>query len=106
MPSGILGQGSPSANTDTTIYTVPAGLVAAVTIIAVNRSITEAKLRVALATTGTPGVAEYIEWDAVVPAHGGTYERTAPIMNAGRRVVVRDDQGTVSYTVSGFEQGA
>lgn len=104
MPSGILGQAAPAASTDTTVYTVPAGVIAVPIIAVVNRGAVDAKVRIALAATGTPGNAEWIEFDAVVPANGGVLERSAPVIQATKRVVVRDDMGTCSYTVSGYER--
>lgn len=104
MASGILGQAAPAAATNTTVYTVPGGVYAVPIIAVVNRGAADAKVRIALAVAATPTNAEFIEYDAVVPANGGVLERSAPVMQAARRIVVRDDTGTCSYTISGYER--
>lgn len=104
MASGILGQSAPAADTNTTVYTVPGGVYAVPIIAVVNRGTVDAKVRIALAASAAPANAEFIEYDAVVPANGGVLERSAPIIQAAKRIVVRDDKGTCSYTVSGYER--
>ena len=64
MATGILGSADLSANTDTTVYTVPASTFAVVTVSVSNRSANNRAVRVALAASGTPTNAEYIEFDS------------------------------------------
>ena len=67
MASGILGtQSSLSANTLTTIYTVPATTVSYVNFNVVNTNATPVTVRIALSATGTPTAAEYIEYNAEI----------------------------------------
>jgi len=105
MASGKLGSVDLTANTYATVYTVPAGTVSTLNVAIVNRGSTEVSVRVALTTeTTTPTDADFIEYDAVVPATGGVLERTALVAGAGEKVMVRSTSGDVSVRVHGFEE--
>jgi len=104
MASGVLGQSALSATTLTTVYTVPASTLAVVNINVVNRSTSAtADVRVALASTATPTNAEYIEFDATIPARG-VLERTGIALQATERVVVFASTANCSVNVYGLEQ--
>lgn len=104
MASGVLGQAALSATTNTTVYTVPASTLAVVNINVVNRSTSAtADVRVALASTATPQVAEWIEFDATIPARG-VLERTGIPMQATEKVVVYASTANCSVNVYGLEQ--
>ena len=76
MASGRLGVAALAANTDTTVYTVPADTIASCNVALVNRGATDAVCNVAFATGGTPTTAEYVEFGELFPANG-ILERTA-----------------------------
>lgn len=104
MASGVLGQSALSATTLTTVYTVPASTLAVVNINVVNRSTSAtADVRVALAATATPTTAEYIEFDATIPARG-VLERTGIALQATEKVVVYASTANCSVNVYGLEQ--
>tara|TARA_B100001029_G_C15059299_1_gene456986 strand:- start:2991 stop:3311 length:321 start_codon:yes stop_codon:yes gene_type:complete len=104
MASGILGQAALSASTNTTVYTVPASTHAVVNISVVNRSAAAAAaVRLALSTTGSPGNAEWIEYDVSVPKNG-VLERTAISLNASKNIVAYTAGSDVSVSVYGIEQ--
>ncbi len=104
MASGILGQAALSASTNTTVYTVPASTHAVVNISVVNRSASAAAaVRLALSTTGSPGNAEWIEYDVSVPKNG-VLERTAISLNASKNIVAYTAGSDVSVSVYGIEQ--
>ena len=104
MASGILGQAALSASTNTTVYTVPASTHAVVNINVLNRSATDAvTVRLALSSTGSPGTAEYIEYDVAVPKTA-VIERTAISLNAGKNIVAYTSGSDVSISVYGIEQ--
>ena len=104
MASGILGQAALSASTKTTVYTVPASTHAVVNISVVNRSAAAAAaVRLALSTTGSPGNAEWIEYDVSVPKNG-VLERTAISLNASKNIVAYTAGSDVSVSVYGIEQ--
>lgn len=105
MASGLLGKANLAANTNTTVYTVPASTLATVNVNLVNAGTSTAKVRIAMAATGTPGASEYIEYDFQIAA-SQVLERTGIVMSAGERVVVFSDLANVAVRVHGFEEAA
>jgi hypothetical protein len=103
MASGILGTPSDlAANTDTTIYNVPSDTFAVAAISICNRSTEPVKVRIALATAGTPTAAEWIEYDQAISANG-VLERTGVVIEAGKNIVVRSNASNVTAMVYGIE---
>jgi hypothetical protein len=103
MSSGVLGQVSIAATTNTTLYTVPASNLAYANVNITNRNTTNVSVRVAITTGADPTTAQYIEYDVDV-APNGVLERTGLVMEATRRVVVYSDTANVSCSVYGVEQ--
>ena len=81
MASGVLGQQALNATTNTTVYTTPADTVAYANINVVNTNATPITVRLALAASGTPLAAEYIEYDAEIAGYG-VLERTGVVLNS------------------------
>jgi hypothetical protein len=104
MASEKLGAQTLTAATYTTVYTVPSGKVSSININVVNRGAVPARVDVALATSGTPTDADYIEFGATIPANGGILERSALAVSAGERVVVRSTTDDCTVRVHGFEE--
>lgn len=102
MATGILGQSSPAATTNTTVYTVPAATTATLTVSICNRGTSAITIRLAIAGTATPGNEEWIEYDASIPANG-VLERTGIVAQASERVVVYVSAATASVNVYGYE---
>lgn len=102
MANGILGTADISAASNTTVYTVPADTFSVVTVSMVNRSSTDRNIRVALAATGTPSAAEYIEYDATLIGNG-VLERSGIILDATKNIVVYANSTDVSCVVYGLE---
>lgn len=103
MASGKLGISAPSANTNTVVYTVPAGKVATLNITATNRGEQAAGLNVALSTSASPVDAEWIEYGVAVPAKG-VLERTGLVCGEGEKVMVSCTSANFSVRVNGFEE--
>jgi len=102
MATGILGTADLTATTDTTVYTVPADTFAVVTVSLCNRSTSNRAVRIAVAATGTPTAAEFIEFDSAILGNG-VLERTGIVLDAGKNLVVRADSIDVSAVVYGIE---
>lgn len=103
MANGILGQSSPTATTNTTVYTVPAGTTSTFSVSICNRGSSSITARLAVASTATPSDSEWFEYDAAIPANG-VLERTGIVAQAAERVVVYVSAATASVSVYGFEE--
>jgi len=105
MATGRLGTANITTTADTTVYTVPASTFSVVSVNVVNRSSSAAAaVRIAVASSATPGAAEYIEYDSALVANG-VLERTGIVMDAGKLIVVQTPTATptLSVVVYGIE---
>ncbi len=105
MATGRLGTANITSTADTTVYTVPATTFSVVSVNVVNRSSSaSAQIRIAVASSATPTVAEYIEYDSALVANG-VLERTGIVMDAGKLLVVQTPTSTptLSVVVYGIE---
>lgn len=105
MASGTLGQADIAATTNTTVYTVPTGKTATISINICNRgtSSSSVNVRVAISASATPTNAEYIEYDATLVT-GAVLERTAIVVSAGKNIIVYSSANGISANVYGFEE--
>jgi len=101
---GLLGQSDPTAATDTTVYTVPASKRTRLFISFVNRHASTADtIRIALVPSGESLSDEhYIKYEESIAANADDSTSTY-LLNSGDFVVVRAANGTMSFTLSGFE---
>lgn len=102
MATGRLGVQDLTADTDTTVYTVPVGSYAVANVSITNRNATSISMRLAMATTGTPTNAEWIEWNTIIIPNG-VFERTGLVLQGGLNIVVRSNTANVGVTVYGIE---
>ena len=105
MATGRLGAFNITTTADTTVYTVPASTFSVVTVSVVNRNTTTSvDIRIAVASSATPSLAEYIEYDSDIVA-SGVLERTGIVMDAGKLLVVSTPTATptLSVVVMGIE---
>lgn len=103
MASGRLGASDLSATTNTTVYTVPSGKTASLSISVCNRGVTAVSVRIALSATGTPSAGEWIEYDVSIPATG-VLERSGIVLDTGKLVVAYSSAANVSVVVYGVEE--
>jgi hypothetical protein len=103
MATGILGQAAPAAATNTVVYTVPAATVTDATISIVNTTALSISTRLAIASSGTPTISEYVEYDVIIPA-SGILERSGIVMNATEAVVVFGSAAGLAVSVYGYEE--
>ena len=104
--NGVLGKLNTQSAQNQVVYTVPANAdYATVSVNFCNKGPSDAKLRVAITTNASnPAAEDYIEFDVVLTANGGTLERTCMLMSANEMIIVYTDQPNVSVRVSGLEE--
>lgn len=103
MASGRLGAADLAATTNTTLYTVPVSKTSTFSVNFCNRNAFAVNVRIALASTSTPGVSEWIEYDAPIVGNG-VLERTALVLDASKLLVVYSSAANVSAIAYGFEE--
>jgi hypothetical protein len=103
MATGRLGTASIVTQAlNTTIYTVPADTFSVVSLNIVNRSSsTNATVRVAVASSATPALDEWIEYDSSLVANG-VLERTGIVMDTGKVLVVYTGTATPALSVVAY----
>jgi hypothetical protein len=102
MPTGRLGTANITTTADTTIYTVPLATFAVVSLNIVNRSTTTAaSIRIALSSTTTPSLDEYLEFDSELVARG-VLERTGIVMDSGKLLVVSTPTASPTLSVVAY----
>lgn len=102
MATGILGTSDLAAITDTIVYTVPADTFSVVTVNVCNRTNVPKNVRLAIAASGTPGNAEWIEYDVEILANG-VLERTGIVLDATKNIVAYANSTGVGVQVYGIE---
>jgi hypothetical protein len=102
MATGRLGVSAIPATTNTIVYTVPTGYYAVANVSITNRNTSAISIRVALSTTSSPNLQEWLEFDTVMVPNG-VFERTGLVMQAGLNIVVYATSANVGCTVYGIE---
>ena len=102
MATGRLGAQDLAAATNTTLYTCPSDTFAVVSVSLCNRANQATNIRMAIASSATPGAAEWIEYDTELLGKG-VLERTGIVMDAGKILVVYSNQANVSAVAFGLE---
>lgn len=103
MAGKILGQANPAANTNTTVYTVPATKSATLNVSINNTGSTQVAVRLAVTAAATPTASEYLEDDTVILQYG-VLERTGIVAEAGKNIVVYASSANTSVSVYGYEE--
>lgn len=104
MASGRLGNKLLSTSANTVIYTVPAGKFAVVTVSALNRTTTNARLTIALSANATPIAMDQIELETLVAAKG-VFERSGLAIKSGDKVICSSPTANAfAIVVHGIEQ--
>lgn len=102
MATGRLGVSAINATTLTTVYTVPTGQYTVLNVSLTNRNTSAITMRLAISSTATPNIQEYIEYDTVIVPLG-VFERTGLVLNAGLNIVVYTSAANIGCTVYGIE---
>ena len=105
MSSGLLASKALIINTNTALYTVPAGRVLAANVSLCNRGDVVAKVRLALVlgSVSSLDTGDYIEYDAELQPNG-VLERTGIILGAHQTIVARSNTSDVSAGAWGYER--
>jgi hypothetical protein len=103
MATGILGQASLAATTNTTVYTVPVSKTGTFNINVVNTNGSPVTVRIAVASTSTPAAAEYFEYETVLVGYG-VLERGGLVAQAAENVVAYASTTGVTVSVYGYEE--
>lgn len=103
MASGILGKASLAANTDTVLYTAPAGTVTTTTVNFCNTTSTAINVRLAATSGAAATLPDYLEYDVSVPANG-VLERTGIVLSPAEVLIARASALGVAVQARGFEE--
>ena len=104
MASGILGGVALPTATATTVYTVPVGKQAAITVNACNRSSTDANSYwLAFTANASAASQDFVEFNAtIVPT--GVLERTGFVLGANVKVIANASAAGITVMCYGFEE--
>lgn len=102
MATGRLGVSAIPATSNTTVYTVPTGYYTVCNVSITNRNTSSITVRLAMASTTSPSLQEWIEYDTTIVGKG-VFERTGLVLDAGLNIVVYSDTANVGCTVYGIE---
>lgn len=105
MAFKLLATVAVGATTDTTVYTVPANTSAVLSTISVcNRSAVAVTYRLALVKSGEVlGDANYLAYEATLPAYSSDYHRGGFTLAVGEYVVARCSAAALSVVICGDE---
>nr|WP_288359413.1 hypothetical protein [uncultured Pseudomonas sp.] len=103
MPSGLLGKASLAANTDTVLYTAPAGTVTTTTVNFCNTTSAAINVRLAVTSAAAVAAADYLEYDFSLPANG-VLERTGIVLSPAEVLFARASSAGVTVQARGFEE--
>ena len=101
----VLGQVNPTAETATTLYTVPAGTQTVVSTISVsNLTAAELSFRIAIRPAGeTLATKHYIAYDAKVAGNDTTFITVGATLGATDVITVYASSGNISFNAFGSE---
>lgn len=105
MATGSLGHHKSTTAGTYTVYTVPVGKRARVTVNVINDSGTTNNVVLYVAPTGTPTYDHTIQLDKLTVTKNG-YRRPAVILKAGEVVCYKTDQADTHVVVMGIEEDA
>jgi len=102
MATGVFGRFDLVTDTDTVIYTVPENTFSIVTLNICNRSAGTAGINIAISSTQTIEVADYLEFNTqLVP--NGVLERSGIVVDGGYSLMVRADVANITAIAYGIE---
>jgi hypothetical protein len=103
MSTGKLGSAYIANTANTVVYTVPSSRFTALNINMVNIGTVVSTVKLSISANTNPEPQDYVEYNVPINATG-VIERTGIIAEAGEKVVVSIDTGTVTVRVHGIEE--
>lgn len=105
MANGRLAAVTPTANTDTLLYQVPASSTASVVISVCNTNVTTSQLRISIENSSGVGIASTncIEYDTTIGANS-TFERGGIVLGSQQKLFCKSSISSVNFIVYGFEE--
>jgi hypothetical protein len=101
MASGLLGQSSLAAATNTTVYTA-AETPTTFTVSMLNTTGFPIAVNLAISSAATPVDGEYIEFQTVIPGNS-VLERGGIVTTSGERIVAFANFAGINVNIYGFE---
>ena len=102
MATGRLNALVIPAATDTPVYTVPTGYYTVCNVNIVNRNAAAVSIKLAIASSSTPSIEEWVEYNTIVIPNG-VFERTGLVVSQSQVIVVNSDTANLSCVVYGIE---
>lgn len=105
MANGRLAAVTPTANTDTTLYQVPASSTASVSISVCNTNSIGSNVRISIENSAAVGIASTncIEYDTSIPPLS-TFERGGIVLGSQQKLFCRSSASNVNFIVYGYEE--
>jgi hypothetical protein len=107
MSEGLLGSTSPSAATDTVLYTCPASKKAVLNLTATNTTSGSIAVRIGIkATNAAFATSDWVFYDYTLPPNGAPLNWTGIVLGAGNTIKVRAASTGVNFQVTAIESNA
>lgn len=105
MANGRLAAVTPTANTDTLIYQVPASLTASVAVTVCNTHINTSNIRISIENSTAVGIASTncIEYDTAIAPYS-TFERGGLVLGSQQKLFCKSSVSNVNFIVVGYEE--
>ncbi len=104
MSTGRIAKSTPAAETNTTVYTVPALTYSTVSINILNASAAPGQFNLAILDSGdtVPDIADYIEYQMVIEPRN-VVERSGIVLSAGQSIFIYSLTSSLVVNVYGYE---
>ena len=105
MANGRLSAVTPTANTDTLLYQVPASLSASVAVTVCNTNSVSSNIRISIENSSAVGIASTncIEYDTSISSFS-TFERGGIVLGSQQKLFCKSSSSNVNFIVLGYEE--
>lgn len=104
MANGRLGAVTPTANTDTLVYQVPASTSASLAITVCNTNTASSNIRISIENSSAVGIASTncVEYETTVSSNS-VLERGGIVLGSQQKLFCRSSVANVNFIVYGYE---